>query len=280
MGKQKTKLTPESFRGRPLQELIDAAADLARQGGAQLQQSAELLRTAVEHPVEPYALGILRQQLWTVEQQLGLHRAYYSQAGQDRFAYERFFSDTASGTFVEIGAYDGVSGSNTCFFEIFLGWPGVLVEPVPRLAQACRQNRSTTVIEAAVSSREGYADFLDVTDGFLQMCGLLEHYAEDMLATVRQNVGHDEQTIRVPVMTLNQILAENDLKHVQFCSIDTEGAEREVLSAIDFDRFRIDVLAVENSGMKAETGVRDLLEAAGYELEAVIGVDEIYRRLR
>ncbi|MFZ3584632.1 methyltransferase, partial [Loktanella sp. DJP18] len=54
--------------------------------------------------------------------------SYASQAGQDR-AVERILNGKRGGTFLDIGAYDGLTGSNSLYFERCLGWTGLLVEP-------------------------------------------------------------------------------------------------------------------------------------------------------
>src|ERR1700730_1429338 len=56
---------------------------------------------------------------------------YFSQTGQDKFLNERVFGAKRDGTFVDIGAADGVFLSNTYFFEKELAWCGVCVEPRP-----------------------------------------------------------------------------------------------------------------------------------------------------
>jgi hypothetical protein len=50
-----------------------------------------------------------------------LNATYYSQIGQDKFVHEQYFLGMREGTFVDIGAYDGVDGSNSYFFEKELG---------------------------------------------------------------------------------------------------------------------------------------------------------------
>jgi len=65
-----------------------------------------------------------------------------SQAGQDKFAYERIGN---SGTFLDIGCGDQ-NGSNTLALER-IGWTGVLVELDPKRAQWCRRNRTSPLIE-------------------------------------------------------------------------------------------------------------------------------------
>ena len=65
-----------------------------------------------------------------------------SQAGQDKFAYERIGN---SGTFIDIGCGDQ-NGSNTLALER-LGWTGVLVELDKKRAAWCRRNRTNLLIE-------------------------------------------------------------------------------------------------------------------------------------
>jgi len=52
-----------------------------------------------------------------------------SQLGQDKFVIEKIFNNKKNGTFVEVGAHDGVHLSNTVSLEKFFSWSGVCVEP-------------------------------------------------------------------------------------------------------------------------------------------------------
>lgn len=65
-----------------------------------------------------------------------------SQAGQDKFAYERIGN---SGTFLDIGCGDQ-NGSNTLALER-IGRTGVLVELDKKRAAWCRRNRRTCLFE-------------------------------------------------------------------------------------------------------------------------------------
>ena len=57
---------------------------------------------------------------------------YYSQFEQDKFIYENYFINKTKGYFVDIGAHDGITFSNSKFFEE-LGWDGVCIEPNPKI---------------------------------------------------------------------------------------------------------------------------------------------------
>ena len=56
---------------------------------------------------------------------------YKSQDGQDKWANENVFKGKSRGIFVDLGCYDGVTYSNTWYFERVLNWTGVCVEPNP-----------------------------------------------------------------------------------------------------------------------------------------------------
>jgi len=51
-----------------------------------------------------------------------------------------------NGFFVEAGANDGYTQSNTYYFEKMKGWSGVLVEPIPQLYRKCVKERSNSVV--------------------------------------------------------------------------------------------------------------------------------------
>src|SRR5437773_417214 len=59
----------------------------------------------------------------------------------------RLLGEQRRGFFIEAGANDGIAQSNTLYFENYLGWRGLLIEPIPELAQKCRSNRPRAVVE-------------------------------------------------------------------------------------------------------------------------------------
>ena len=69
--------------------------------------------------------GQLRQKIWDCEKIFFWNEKYFSQAGQDKIIREFFFKNKKNGFFVEIGAFDGIQGSNCYHFEKFLNWDGI-----------------------------------------------------------------------------------------------------------------------------------------------------------
>ncbi len=64
------------------------------------------------------------------------------------------------------------------------------------------------------------------------------------------------------------------LKHVSLLSVDVEGWEREVISGIDFNKFKIDVIVLENF-LHEEEQVR-FMESVGYRLRFKIEYNYVY----
>ena len=85
-----------------------------------------------------------------------------------------------------------------------------------------------------------------------------------------------ETIVSVPTMRLDTLLTVHNIRHVDYCSIDVEGAERAILSDFDFQAFDISVISLENNAGNEADSLADILKPAGYRLAAVIGVDEIW----
>lgn len=197
-----------------------------------------------------------------------------SQFGQDRFLDTYVFAALEGGVFLDVGAYDGVSGSNSLLFEEERGWTGLLVEPDTALAQRARELRSSPCLEVAVGAVAGEADFLRVTQGYRQMGGLLETYKADILAQVRAVPTHVEEIRQVDIVTFVELVEKLDTDHIDLISLDIEGGEDAALSAFPFDKVSVGAWSIENVGASAD--LADTMRRHGYGLVRRLGVDEIY----
>ncbi len=206
----------------------------------------------------------------------GVFANYHSQYQQDILLHENIFKTKKNGIFVEIGAYDGVLYSNSKFFEEQLGWTGICVEPNPEHFVSLKKNRPRSLcINAAISETPGYARFQKVQSNtfFVEMLsGLLDKYDPQHLDRINREVaefGGSIEIIDVPCLTLNSILETNNITHIDYLSIDTEGGELEILKSIDFSRFSISVIEIENNYHSPE--FREFLQTKGFTL-----IDEKY----
>jgi FkbM family methyltransferase len=177
---------------------------------------------------------------------------------------ERFLG-TQPGFFVEVGANEPVDGSQTWHLEK-LGWRGILVEPLPALAQKLREQRTATVIECACSG-PGKAG----TTMQLHVAGALSSFDP---ALMDPGVIPD-RSIAVAVRTLDEVLDEAQAPSpIDFVSIDVEGHEVEVLRGFDFERWRPRLILLEDHLLGLDK--HRCITAHGYRLLCRTGLNNWY----
>jgi FkbM family methyltransferase len=203
---------------------------------------------------------------------------YHSQIGQGRYVFERYFADRRPGRFLDIGAYDGVHFSNSLFFEEDLGWQGICVEPLPDVFALLKSRRKAICLNCCISDYDGTRDFLDAAPkGEARMLsGLLDAYDPRHMVGIGIS-SKETRSLELPVRRLPPILDEFGFFEIDYCSIDTEGAEFQILQTIDFTRYRFSVMSIENN--YADERIPALMSANGFDRVHVFhGYDELYQR--
>jgi FkbM family methyltransferase len=197
-----------------------------------------------------------------------LRRSVFEWMGSDRYSRLalngldqklRAYIDFRDGFFIEAGANDGLTQSNTYWFERFLGWRGLLIEAVPDKAIACRRNRprAATVQSALVGSKDvrsvqiNTAELMAFIPGGFNEEEEKQHLSTAMAAQELTHVGQ----IEVPAHTLSEILDENGSPHVDLFSLDVEGFEVEVLKGLELCRHRPALILVETGKIEAVLAV-------------------------
>lgn len=203
----------------------------------------------------------------------------FSQHGQDRFIYERFFKNASNpGAFVDVGAYDGVTFSNTLLFER-IGWSGICIEALPSVFDKLKAARSSVCVLCAVADRSGTGTFLevDMPSGFEKMySGLKANFDRRHRKTIQQ-WGQNPKEIEVPIRTLAELLREYRIERVDYLSIDTEGSEWKILRGFNFRAFDVRVISVENNYQDHK--IRKHMFDNGYRLAHVFAnIDELYTK--
>ena len=200
---------------------------------------------------------------------------YFSQNGQDRVIADALFPNLEGGCFVDIGAHDGVTASNTCYLERERQWRGLAVEPVPGNFAKLTAARKCQAVHACVAAADGETEIL-VVEGYADvLSGIPDHFDRNHLSRIDREIaehGGRKTIARVPCYRLSTLLARSNIRDIDYLSIDCEGADLTVLRSIDFAKVRIRALTVENPGFK---GFK-LLQAHGFQLVAVAGGDDIY----
>ncbi len=207
---------------------------------------------------------------------LGYTMEFYSQFGQDKWLYENIFHDKVGGIFVEFGALDGVFHSNTYFFEKFLNWHGLCIEPNPNTYKELLNNRSCRCSNKAVFYKNGFVDFISIDGPIRGWSGIFQSMETEHVRRIANNVEDGLKTvIQVESRTLESLLVENDLYDIDYMSIDVEGAESDILLAFPFDAFDIRIISVE---VTYGDVITTILGKRGYTKICQLGEDNIYRR--
>jgi len=214
------------------------------------------------------------------KQMIPREEKYSSQYQQDHFLDQRVFNKKEGGFFLDIGAADGVCFSNTYFFETFRKWDGICIEPNPVVFEQLKKNRRCAKVNAAIAEKAGRARYLKV-EGYAEMLsGLVDYYEKDHLARIDNEIrqyGGSKTEIEVETLNINDLLRERNIHHIDYCNIDVEGAEYEILKTIDFDDLEIDVLTVENN--YGSPDMRDFMASRNYRLIAQLGCDDVFQRI-
>ena len=195
-------------------------------------------------------------------QEVGYSR---SQLMQDLFVLTEVGLRRRQGFFVEFGASDGISLSNTWLLEKRMGWKGILAEPARCWHESLTRNRTCAIDTDCVWSRSGeQLDFDEVSVG--EFSTLSRFSKSDGHAEARV----DKTSYQVPTVSLNDLLRRHGAPaEPDYLSIDTEGSEFSILKELDFARFNFKVITCEHNYTPMREQIRQLLETAGYRRKHV-----------
>ncbi len=200
---------------------------------------------------------------------------FYSQHGEDSIIWPLFRRQRHPGTFVEIGALEGMRFSNTYSFER-AGWSGVCVEAHPKYYQMLKSNRpgSTCVHAAAGCSDRDSITFYINDRGTLST---LDPSLGDTFKETHTRYFHGHTKQSVPLRTLNTILDRAGMKGpIDVVSIDVEGTEADVIRGFDLGRFAPRVVIVELMIEERRQTIMQLMSNADYILARELGCNLIF----
>jgi FkbM family methyltransferase len=203
-----------------------------------------------------------------------------SQLGQDKIV-DAYLGGKRRGVFVDIGAYDGVTFSNTLMLERERDWTGICIEPLPDIFAELRKNRRCLCVQACLGNREESAvEFLAVQSEAARtrmLSGVLSEYDPRHLVRVDDEIsefGGSKGVIRVPMRHLHALLHEHGIGHVDYLSIDTEGSELLILRSTILSAIGNPCITVENN--YDDPAIDKVLRNQGYRLHEIIEWDRFY----
>lgn len=191
----------------------------------------------------------------------------YSANNEDVIMLDYLSSRYDDFSYIDIGVCHPIVRNNTYLFYEKGFTNGVLVEPNTEMCRMAAEYRPLNkVVNLGAAS--------EPTDEELTYYYDLLHPG---LNTFRKDVavqrGMERNFKKVPMRDINTIMAENFGSCPNVLDLDTEGMDYELLAHLDFEKYPIDVICVENSS-GGRTG--KLLRERGYRLLDTTEENEIY----
>lgn len=164
------------------------------------------------------------------------------------------------GFFVEFGATNGVSLSNTHLLEKQYYWSGILAEPAICWQEELARNRTASLDNRCVFNTSGLEiEFSQVTEAELSTISSfsdLDHHRKKRASRERYSV---------ETVSLNDLLLQHNApRQIDYLSIDTEGSELLILQNVDFKAYQFGVITVEHNFTEQRLGIFELLQSQGY----------------
>jgi len=193
--------------------------------------------------------------------------SFLSQAGQDLWVFGEAFNEMVGGFFVDVGAHDGVTFSNTYLLEHRYRWRGICIEANPKSFAILAANRNVACLNICLDAQEGYVEF--VTKG--PTSGIVAPDTDN-----KQAMAHEQITMKAA--TLRSVLErQNAPEVIDYLSIDVEGAEERILGSFPFDKYTFNCVTVE----RPSKVLRSLLASQRFLLiKEIPGLDCFYVHAR
>ena len=193
-----------------------------------------------------------------------------SQLNQDKYIIDHIFKSKENGVFVDIGANDGVTQSNTLLFEKRYNWSGICIEPIKSTYEKLKKHRKCILVNAAISDKEGKEVFIE------HPCSLVSGLDTTYHAKHRKrwNMNKRGRKYTVDCITLNALAEKYSINEIDLLDIDTEGSEFMILKSIDFSKVKIHAILIENHYNKDL--IQKYLKTKNFSFVCRIKNDEIY----
>ncbi len=180
-----------------------------------------------------------------------IFKKYYGKNQLDKQI--KTYMNYKNGFYVEIGAYDGVTQSNTLYFEKNNNWKGILIEPSKEKFKKCVKYRSkkNKFFNNACVSFSFKDKKLELTYSGLKTFS--KKFLSDKLQKEYRQlpeifIGEKVHNYKILAKPMNSILIKSKApKLMDLLSLDTEGSELEILGGINFNIFNFRYILVETN---------------------------------
>jgi FkbM family methyltransferase len=197
----------------------------------------------------------------------------YSQLHQDLRAIQ-FYKYKNRGFFVEIGASDGKTLSNTYLLEKVYKWRGICCEPIQNKFDELKINRPNSIcFNKPVYNQTGLKITFDIAEEDL-LSGISEHIDKH-----KETVDKNKKSVEMETISLMDVLKEAKApRFIEYLSLDTEGSEFEILKNFDFSKYVFGLIDIEHNYVEPRRSqIHDFLISKEYVYVGANQWDDTYR---
>jgi hypothetical protein len=189
------------------------------------------------------------------------YQIYYSQIMQDRIVSQLYNTHSLSnkqGIFVEAGAYDGETWSNTLYLERFKNWTGLLIEPSTNNYKILKsKNRNSYTLNACLSGNNK---------------NQVQYVEAGPFSITTFNKNDINNLKNVTCYSLAKVLKrflgilKTNENIIDYMSLDIEGGEKSVIESFPWNDFRINLMSIEyNQNSTLYKWIIDFMEKFNYK---------------
>lgn len=166
------------------------------------------------------------------------------------------FNHSPPGFFLEAGALDGETSSNSLWLEVEKNWTGLLIEPFHANCQHLRQKhrKAWTACSCITPKNHAETTVLEIPHEYNPSSSELTWLYQANVRSVNSRVStmegvHPATSIfsyqKVQCFPLITYLDALEVKEIDLLSLDTQGGEKEMILSLPFDRIKIHYMFIE-----------------------------------
>ena len=191
----------------------------------------------------------------------------YSQNNEEQFIL-KYFHSKPKGTFLDIGANDGITLSNSHALALN-GWSGLLFEPSKTASNKANElykdNLSVKVYQIAVTDFNGESTMHEsgthLNQGDTSLLSTLQ------LMETKRWVNETFTPVQVETWDFKTLMKKSRTNVFNFITIDAEGYDYIILEQIDLTAVGCEMICIEHNGVEID---KYIAYCAGYGMKEVM----------
>lgn len=222
------------------------------------------LRKYFYNAVGHYRFLITRRYLYSFLIKLGIS---HSKDNIDKKVLERL-SFKKNGIYIECGASDGITYSNSFLLEQKYGWTGLLVEPIQDQFEALLRYRKNSICAKYIlTSSEDSGKKINIVNAGPESI-IIDEQIENLSMSNKERMSllDSQKMIKgeefVESISISELLDKYNIKEVDVFFLDVEGSEISVLNGLDTKKHKINNIVVETGSIDS---LKDYMYTIGFE---------------